>query len=46
MEKLTVYGELCVEEYGTEWNTEVELEDELCCGVLFATCYKHTSKQY
>ena len=28
MEKLTVYGELCVDEYGTEWNTEVDLEDE------------------
>ena len=28
MEKLTIYGELCVGEYGTEWNTEVELEDE------------------
>ena len=28
MRKLTVYGELCSDEYGTEWNTEVELEDE------------------
>ena len=28
MRKLTVYGELCLDEYGTEWNTEVELDDE------------------
>ena len=28
MEKLTVYGELCLDEYGVEWNTDVELEDE------------------
>ena len=28
MRILTVYGELCLDEYGTEWNTEVELDDE------------------
>ena len=28
MRKLTIYGELCLDEYGTEWNTEVELKDE------------------
>lgn len=28
MEKLTVYGELCLDGYGVEWNTDVELEDE------------------
>ena len=28
MGKYTVYGELCIDEFGTEWDTEVELDDE------------------
>jgi hypothetical protein len=28
MGKYTVYGELCLDEFGTEWDTEVELGDE------------------
>lgn len=28
MGKFTVYGELCLDEYGTEWNIEVDLDDE------------------
>ena len=27
MGKYTVYGELCLDEFGTEWDTEVELDD-------------------
>lgn len=28
MRKYTVYGELCLDDYWTEWWTEVELDDE------------------
>ena len=28
MGKYTVYGELCLDDFGTEWWTEVELNDE------------------
>ena len=28
MGKYTVYGELCLDEFGTKWDTEVELDDE------------------
>ncbi len=34
MRKYTVYGELCLDEYWTEWWTEVELNDKQI-GALF-----------